>query len=189
MLRNLNHPGVPLGADGLPTGEMKGPDAMTPLGPHVGLDRGLLASDEPGLRAFARLCVRRKGVTTAADLANLLLPAAVEMMLRVAAEKSFPARIGYRSAWHREIAPAALDRALPRAGRSCRSIGLRLGTIKIVVDGSIQRLFCATAGARLRYNGAPNGLWYIARRNSCGTSSTGRFAAGSAGCISSYQWR
>ena len=75
MLRTgVNHPGVPLGDDGLPTGEMKGPDAMTPLGPHVGLDRGLLASDEPGLRAFARLCVR-KGVTTAADLANLLAAA------------------------------------------------------------------------------------------------------------------
>ena len=40
MLRaGVNHPGVPLGNDGLPTGEMKGPDAMTPLGPHVGLDR------------------------------------------------------------------------------------------------------------------------------------------------------
>src|SRR5205085_3222202 len=105
LCTGVNHPGVPLGADGLPTGEVKGPDAMTPLGPHVGLDRSLLASDEPGLRAFARLCVR-KGVTTAADLANLLPPPAVDMMLRVTAEKSFPARIiSLRVA--REITPAA----------------------------------------------------------------------------------
>lgn len=158
MLRNLNHPGVPLGSDGLPTGEMKGPDAMTPLGPHVGLDRGLLASDEPGLRAFARLCVR-KGVTTAADLANLLPPPAVDMMLRVTAEKSFPARIiSLRVA--REITPAALvERCIELKRLSTDR--LRLGTIKIVVDGSIQG-FSARLRAPGYYNGAPNGLWYVA---------------------------
>jgi hypothetical protein len=159
MLRaGVNHPGVPLGKDGLPTGEMKGPDAMTPLGPHVGLDRGLLSSDEPGLRAFARLCVR-KGVTTAADLANLLPPPAVEMMLRVTAEDSFPARIvSLRVA--REISPAALvERVLEL--RKLSSNRLRLGMIKIVVDGSIQG-FSARLLAPGYYNGAPNGLWYIA---------------------------
>ena len=61
MLRKgVNHPGIPLDDDGLPTGEMKGPEAMTPLGPHVGLDRGLLASDEPGLRAFAQALRARR---------------------------------------------------------------------------------------------------------------------------------
>jgi predicted amidohydrolase YtcJ len=158
MLRNVNHPGVPLGSDGLPTGEMKGPDAMTPLGPHVGLDRELLASDEPGLRAFARLCVR-KGVTTAADLANLLPPAAVEMMLRVTAEKTFPARIvSLRVA--RNISPADLvERCVDLKKQSIDR--LRLGTIKIVVDGSIQG-FSARLRAPGYYNGAPNGLWYVA---------------------------
>ena len=39
-------------------------------------DRDLLATDEEGLRRFARLCVR-KGVTTAADLGNALSPDAV----------------------------------------------------------------------------------------------------------------
>jgi predicted amidohydrolase YtcJ len=159
MLRTgVNHPGVPLGKDGLPTGEMKGPDAMTPLGPHVGLDRGLLASDEPGLRAFARLCVR-KGVTTAADLANLLPQPAVEMMLRVTAEDGFPARIvSLRVA--REISPAALvERVLEL--RKLSSNRLRLGMIKIVVDGSIQG-FSARLLSPGYYNGAPNGLWYIA---------------------------
>jgi predicted amidohydrolase YtcJ len=159
MLRTgVNHPGVPLGADGMPTGEMKGPDAMTPLGPHVGLDRGLLASDEPGLRAFARLCVR-KGVTTAADLANLLPQPAVEMMLRVAGEDGFPARIvSLRVA--REVSPAELVDRVVELGK-LSSDRMRLGAIKVVVDGSIQGF-----SARLRppgyYNGAPNGLWYVA---------------------------
>ena len=159
MLRTgVNHPGVPLGADGMPTGEMKGPDAMTPLGPHVGLDRGLLASDEPGLRAFARLCVR-KGVTTAADLANLLPQPAVEMMLRVAGEDGFPARIvSLRVA--RDVSPAELVDRVVELGR-LSSDRMRLGAIKVVVDGSIQGF-----SARLRppgyYNGAPNGLWYVA---------------------------
>ena len=159
MLRNgINHPGVPLGEDGLPTGEMKGPDAMTPLGPHVGLDRGLLASDEPGLRAFARLCVR-KGVTTAADLANLLPQPAVEMMLRVTGEDGFPARIvSLRVA--RDISPAELIARVLEL-RKLSSDRLRLGTIKIVVDGSIQG-FSARLKAPGYYNGAPNGLWYIA---------------------------
>src|ERR1700733_14410412 len=159
MLRaGVNHPGVPIGDDGLPTGEMRGPDAMTPLGPHVGLDRGLLASNEPGLRAFARLCVR-KGVTTAADLANLLPQPAVEMMLRVTGEDGFPARIvSLRVA--REISPTALVERVVEL-RKLSSDRLRLGMIKIVVDGSIQG-FSARLLSPGYYNGAPNGLWYIA---------------------------
>jgi len=159
MLRTgIDHPGIPLGGDGLPTGEIKGPDAMTPLGPHVGLDRGLLASDEPGLRAFARLCVR-KGVTTAADLANLLPQPAVEMMLKVTGEDGFPARIAsLRVA--RDVSPAVLiERALEL--RALSSDRLRLGAVKVVVDGSIQG-FSARLLAPGYYNGAANGLWYVA---------------------------
>ena len=88
---------------------MKGPEAMTPLGPHVGLDRGLLASDEPGLRAFARLCVR-KGVTTAADLASLLPQTAVEMMRQVTGEEQL-------SRPHR----VAAHRARNQSGRADRT--------------------------------------------------------------------
>lgn len=159
MLRaGLNHPGVPLGADGLPTGEMKGPDAMTPVGRHVGLNRDILAADEPGLRAFARLCVRT-GVTTAADLANLLPQPAVDMMRRVAAEPTFPARIiPLRVA--RDIEPEALiARAVEL--RALSTDRMRLGMVKIVVDGSIQG-FSARLRAPGYYNGAANGLWYIA---------------------------
>jgi predicted amidohydrolase YtcJ len=159
MLRKgVNHPGIPLDAEGFPAGEMKGPEAMTPLGPHVGLDRGLLAADEPGLRAFAKLCVRA-GVTTAADLANLLPDPAVDMMLRVTSEQNFPARIvPLRIA--REISPAELVDRVVQLGKRATD-RLRLGKIKIVVDGSIQG-FSARLRAPGYFNGAPNGLWYIA---------------------------
>jgi predicted amidohydrolase YtcJ len=158
LRKGVNHPGIPLGDDGLPTGEIRGPDAMTPVGPHVGFDRALLAADEPGLRAFARLCVR-KGVTSAADLANLLPQPAVEMMLRVTSEEKFPARIvSLRVA--REIGPAELVERVVELGKLSTD-RLRLGMIKIVVDGSIQG-FSARLRAPGYYNGAPNGLWYIA---------------------------
>ncbi len=158
MLRTgVNHPGIPLGADGLPTGEMKGPDAMAPLGVHTGFDRDLLACDEPGLRRFAKLCVRT-GVTTAADLANLLPEDAVEMMLRVTSEADYPARIVSLRRFYGLTPEELIDRALELRGRSRDR--LRLGIIKVVADGSIQGF-----SARLRwpgyYNGAPEGLWYI----------------------------
>jgi predicted amidohydrolase YtcJ len=158
MLRaGINHPGVPLGADGLPTGEMKGPDAMTPLGRHVGLDRGLLAADEPGVRDFARLCVR-KGVTTAADLANLLPDPAVAMMTALGNEPDFPARIVSLRVL-RDLGPrATIEHAAALRSKSCDR--MRFGSVKIVVDGSIQGF-----SARLRWpgyiNGAGPGLWYV----------------------------
>ncbi|MFY0611404.1 MAG: amidohydrolase [Hyphomicrobiaceae bacterium] len=153
----INHPGVPLGDDGLPTGELKGPDAMTPVGIHVGFDRDLLACDELGLRQFARLCVR-SGVTTAADLANLLPQDAVEMMVRVTGEASYPARIVSLRRLQNMTVPEIVARAIELRGMSTDK--LRLGIIKVVADGSIQGF-----SARIRwpgyYNGAPNGLWYV----------------------------
>jgi predicted amidohydrolase YtcJ len=158
MLRAINHPGVTLDEEGLPNGEMKGPEVMTPILPHVGLDRAKMLTDEFGLRAFARLCVRA-GVTTAADLANPLEPGIVEMMTRVTGDASFPARIvSLRIA--RNIGPAELiDRVLELRGMSTDR--LRLGTVKIVVDGSIQG-FSARILDPGYFNGAPNGLWYVA---------------------------
>lgn len=152
----VNHPGVPLGPDGLPTGEMKGPEAMTLVGGHIGFDREVLANDEPGLRRFARLCVRQ-GVTTATDLANLLPPDAVTMMQRVTGEATYPVRIVSFRRFQGLTPEQAAERALDLRKQSTDR--LRLGAIKLFVDGSIQGF-----SARLRwpgyYNGAPNGLWY-----------------------------
>ena len=157
LRKGVNHAGIPLGEDGLPTGELKGPDPMMLASAHVGFDREVLASDELGLRYFGKLCVR-KGVTTAADLANLLPDAAVEMMRRVTGEADYPARIVSLLRLQLLSGQALVDRAI--ALRAMSTERLRLGIVKLVADGSIQGF-----SARLRwpgyYNGVPNGLWYI----------------------------
>jgi predicted amidohydrolase YtcJ len=154
----VDHPGIPLGEDGLPTGELKGPEAMMPVMPHVGLDRSFLSGDEFGIRAFGKLAVRA-GVTTATDLAATAQDPEIETWLRVTGDEAYPVRlvpflrlIG--------LSPAeAVARAVQIRARSSEQ--LRLGRIKVVADGSIQGF-----SARLRWpgyhNGAPNGLWYTA---------------------------
>ena len=154
----LNHPGIPLGADGFPTGELKGPEVMTPVGPFVGYERNMLDADDTGLRNFAKLCVRT-GTTTITDLASRMDDETVNMMLRVTSEASFPIRLMpfrfFLGLSSKELIKTVL------ALKTRATDQLRMGQIKIVVDGSIQGF-----SARLRWpgyhNGAPNGLWYIA---------------------------
>ena len=68
----------------------------------------------------------------------------------------------------RRKAPEALDVAVELGGLSTDR--LRLGSIKVVADGSIQG-FSARLRAPGYFNGAPNGLWYTApetiRGNGC----------------------
>jgi predicted amidohydrolase YtcJ len=159
LLRNgINHPGIPLGEDGLPTGELKGPEVMTPVGVHVGFDRDMLACDERGLRDFGRLCVR-SGVTTVTDLAARLEDDVVDMMLRVTAEETYPARVVALRFFLGLTPEDLIEHAAGLKEKSTER--LRLGMIKVVADGSIQGF-----SARMRFpgyfNGAPNGLWYVA---------------------------
>ncbi len=153
----VNHPGVPLGADGLPTGELKGPDIMTPVGVHVGFDRDMLACDERGLRDFGKLCVRT-GVTTVTDLAARMTDDVADMMIRVTAEDRYPARV-LAMRFFLGLTPKDLI-AHAMSLRAKSTDRMRLGAIKVIADGSIQGF-----SARLRspgyYNGAPNGLWYV----------------------------
>ena len=158
MRKGIEHPGIVLDHEGLPSGELRGPDAMTMVGRFVGFDREAMAGDEAAMWRFASLCVRA-GVTTATDLANLLPDDAVNMMLRVTASDRYPVRIVAMRRFQ-AISPAALiERALELKAKS--SDRLRLGAIKAFADGSIQGF-----SARLRwpgyYNGMPNGLWYTA---------------------------
>ena len=157
MLRSgISHPGVALGDDGLPLGELKGPETMVPVGRHVGFDRALQAADPVALRSFSRLCVRR-GVTTATDLANLLPDAAVAMMREVTAQPDFPVRIVPFRRFHGLTPAQLIERCVELRAQSTDQ--LRLGGAKLFADGSIQGY-----SARLRWpgyvNGAPNGLWY-----------------------------
>lgn len=152
------HPGIPLAADGLPTGELKGPEIMMPAGKHVGMDRAFLASDPDGLRNYGRLCVRA-GVTTSSDLGQQLDDTLVAMFDEVTGDPGYPVcLVAFRI--NLGIGPKDLvDYTLSLKERSTDR--LELGKIKIVADGSIQGF-----SARLLwpgyYNGAPNGLWYIA---------------------------
>ena len=153
----IDHAGVPLGADGMPTGELKGPEAMMLVSEQLGLDRGTLAGDLTGLRMFSRLCVRA-GVTTATDLASPLPDEALPMLQATTAADDFPTRIVPLLRLMGAPEPTVQRAAALRAQSSDR---LRLGRVKIVADGSIQGF-----SARLRWpgyvNGAPNGLWYLA---------------------------
>lgn len=152
----IAHPAFPLGDDGLPTGELKGPEAMGPVLDIVGLSRSFLSGDEFGARAFGKLCVRA-GVTTATDLASTLGDAELETLLRVTGEADYPIRLVPLLRLIGITPVQAVARAV--ALREQQTDALRLGRIKVVADGSIQGF-----SARLRwpgyYNGAPNGLWY-----------------------------
>ena len=153
----INHPGIPLDDEGLPAGELRGPEAMVPLSIHVGLGKDLLNTDEDGVRGFAKLCVRA-GVTTATDLANLLSDETVEMMNRVTSEAKFPARIVPLRLFQ-GVTPLDLIGHIKKLKEMSTDL-LRLGRIKVVVDGSIQGFT-----ARLKwpgyFNGSPQGLWYV----------------------------
>lgn len=158
LKQGIDHSGIPLGDDGLPTGELKGPDVMMPVATHIGFKQNILDADEKGLRNFAKLCVRT-GTTTITDLASRLDPDTVEMMLKVTGEDDYPICLVPLRFF---MGLSAADLISEVVKLKARSTGrLRMGRIKIVMDGSIQGF-----SARLRwpgyYNGAPNGLWYIA---------------------------
>lgn len=153
-----NHPGIPLGDDGLPTGELKSPEIMMPAGKHVGMDRAFLAADEQGLRNYGRLCVRA-GVTTSSDLGQQLNDDLVSLFETVTGEATYPVclvafriNLGMAPKDLVDYTASLLDRSTDR---------LELGKIKVIADGSIQG-FSARMQWPGYYNGAPNGLWYIA---------------------------
>jgi len=154
----IEHDGIPLGADGLPTGELKGPDIMTQAGVHVGFDRDMLDSDAQGLTEFSRLCVRA-GVTTATDLASRLQEKTVSMAVDITDKDDFPVRL-VALRFHHGVTPKELvQQVLELKERSTKRF--HMGMIKVVADGSIQG-FSARVNFPGYYNGAPNGLWYIA---------------------------
>ena len=158
LRQGIDHPAFPLGVDGVPTGELKGPEAMMPALDQVGLNRSFLSGDAQGISDFARLCVRA-GVTTATDLAATLGDAEVDTLQRITGDDAYPVRIVSLLRLIGMTPAAAVQRALVLRERSTER--LRLGRIKVVADGSIQGF-----SARLRwpgyYNGKPNGLWYTA---------------------------
>lgn len=153
-----NHPGIPLAADGLPTGELKSPEIIMPAGKHVGMDRAFLAADAEGLRNYGKLCVRA-GVTTSSDLGLQLDDTLVDLFADVTGEDRFPVCL---VAFRISMGMGPKELVAYTAGLKQRNTDrLDLGRIKVVADGSIQG-FSARMLWPGYYNGAENGLWYIA---------------------------
>ena len=154
----IENDGLPLGDDGIPTGELRGPDVYMSIGTYAGFDANMLDFDESGLIDFGKLCVR-KGVTTATDLAAKLSDEVVQIGLDVTARDNFPLRlVPFR--FHHGLTPAELlEHVLALTEK--QTDRFRPGRIKVVADGSIQG-FTARLNPPGYYNGAPNGLWYIA---------------------------
>ena len=152
-----DHPGIPLDAERLPSGELRGPEAMMPVLIALGVDRAAQSGDAVGVRAFARLAVRA-GVTTATDLASPLPDEAIDALLDITGADDFPLRLVPAMHVRGHTAERAIERAVAMKARSTDR--LRLGRVKAHADGSIQGFT-----ARLRWpgyrNGAPQGLWYV----------------------------
>ncbi|WP_233270506.1 amidohydrolase [Chachezhania sediminis] len=158
LKQGLNHPAIPLGADGLPMGELLGPEVMVPAATRLGYDRRAEEANPAGMKAFTKVCVRA-GVTTIADLARTYTRDDVDKMLVQTAAPDFPiCLVPFRHG--RDMAPKDLIAYMVEM-KAKSTERLELGNIKLHADGSIQGFT-----ARLRWpgyqNGAPNGLWYLA---------------------------
>ena len=156
--RETNVEGVAKDENGELNGELQEMAAMFPLMRRVGVDFRSLSKHPSTIDAFGWVC-RRAGVTTITDLHAGLPDEDVEALLRQTARDDYPVRIvpmlGAAMMPPKDVAPRALELA------SRASDMLRMGGVKLVLDGSIQGYT-----ARLRWpghvNGAPNGLWVIA---------------------------
>ncbi|QUS36325.1 amidohydrolase [Falsirhodobacter algicola] len=154
----LNHPGIPLGDDGLPMGELRSPEVMGPAMARNGIEHDLMEGDASGLKSYGRLCVRA-GVTTSTDLARMLDDAIISDMLAVTGAADFPVCIVPFRIMLGMTPENLVNFVVSSKARSTDR--LDLGRIKVVADGSIQG-FTARLRAPGYYNGAPNGLWYVA---------------------------
>ena len=160
LRKNICHPGIPIASDGLPTGELRGPDLLSLACSFIGLPQELLSCDQQGLVNFSALC-QSKGVTTATDLANPLADSTVEMMLRQAETPDFGITLISLLRSQGLSGENMVKRAVELRGKSTKK--MRFGKIKLVVDGSIQG-FTARIRPPGYFNGAPNGLWYIDKK-------------------------
>ncbi len=156
--RETNVEGVAKDERGELNGELQEMAAMFPLMRRVGVDFRSLSAHRETVDAFGWVC-RRAGVTTITDLHAGLPPEDVSALLKATVGDDYPVRIvpmlGAAMMPPRDVAPRALELAAQATDK------LRLGGVKLVLDGSIQGYT-----ARLRWpghvNGAPNGLWVIA---------------------------
>lgn len=158
LLRETRVSGIVVGDDGMATGELQS------LASRFKVFRMLRAdpyADNLGAadvdRFAAAGCVQ--GVTTIADLHNELAESMIDVYRATTQRSDFGIRIVPALAAATYSAADAIEKV--RSLCEHNNDKLYYGAIKLVVDGSIQGFT-----ARLRwpgyFNGAPNGLWYIA---------------------------
>ena len=150
----IDHPAFPLGADGLPTGELKGPEAMLPVLDHVGLNRSFLSGDEFGIRAFGKLCVRA-GVTTATDLAATLGDAELATLTAISSEERYPVRLVPLLRLIGLTPAAAVARAVELRGRSTEQIRRSRGLPTSMSRSRISDSSCAKVSRALASSSRP----------------------------------
>lgn len=145
-------------AAGKPTGELAGMVGMYLALKNMQYDPATASTYPAALRNFSNLC-QLAGVTTATDLHS---PLDDEMVMRLTTETDkddFPIRLV--PAFGGTLMGVAEGTA--RIGKlvAASTDKLKIGIVKLVLDGSIQG-FTARLKWPGHYNGAPNGLWYIA---------------------------
>ena len=156
--RDTNIEGLVKDENGELTGELQEMAVMFPLLRRLDIDFRSLSMHPDAVAAYGATA-RLVGVTTATDLAANLIDDHVDMLLKATMADDFPVRLVPMIAGTSLSPQDAMDRALKLSARS--SDMLRLGPVKLVLDGSIQGYT-----ARLRWpgyvNGTPNGIWVIA---------------------------
>jgi hypothetical protein len=150
--------GVAMGDDGQPTGELQEMAAMMPVMRRLKFNMDAISKGSAAILAYAETA-RRAGVTTIADLGRALSGDDVEALLAITGRDDFPIRLTPTLIAHYKPAAELIADALAFRARSTDK--LRLGAVKIIVDGSIQGFT-----ARLKwpgyYRGADHGIWNVA---------------------------
>ncbi len=150
-----NVEGVVKDADGNPTGELQEMAAMFPVMRRLGIEFGELSQTEGAIRSYGEVACRA-GVTTVTDLFAAMQDSDLDLMLKVTSGSDYPLRIvsvqGAMGTSPEELAKQALE----LRGKSTDK--LRLGSVKLMTDGSIQGWT-----ARVKWpgyiDGQPNGIW------------------------------
>ena len=150
--------GISIGSDGTPNGELQEMAAMFPIMRRLGINFREVGRSRESVIDFGKVC-NRVGVTTAADLINDLPDEDVAEMTDITNGSDYPIRLMSLLNGLAQPAEETSARAL-ELKKKCTD-KLRLGSVKIVTDGSIQG-FTARLRWPYHYNGAPNGIWNIA---------------------------
>ena len=149
--------GVPKDGAGNPIGELQEPAAMVLAG--EAFFAAFAAVSEPqGIEHFGRLA-RNAGVTTLTDLgAGLADDATAEFWIEQTARADFPARVSVFHSAMFGAGPELIDLMARRGAQSTDKV--RFGSVKFVLDGSIQGFTARVSEPYL--DGTDNGIWVMA---------------------------